>query len=414
MNDNVLVVVGIGHDGPVGLSPDARSHIAFARVLAGGRRQLGFFPDWRGEKVLLDNDVPAFVAMLQSRYRREKTVVLASGDPLFYGIGRSLLEAIPKEDMLFLPHVSSVQLAFARIKIAWDDARVVSLHGRPLEALIPAIEARNEKIAVLTDARNNPTAIAELLRQYGAAQCYALWVCENLGGPDERVSCLSRNSMPEETFSSLNIVVLLRESQGSENTEISLPLLGIPESEILHQPGPHGMITRREVRLLALCYLELRDGELLWDVGAGSGSVSLEAARLGERVQVCAIERDVEAFQRLQANVARFGAGRVRAVLAEAPEGLAPLPDPDAVFIGGSGGRLSDILVAAVQRLRPRGRIVLNCITLENFSFGWDTLNKLGLEPQATSIQLSHSRPLGRLHSLAPDNPIFILRARKP
>jgi precorrin-6B C5,15-methyltransferase / cobalt-precorrin-6B C5,C15-methyltransferase len=182
----------------------------------------------------------------------------------------------------------------------------------------------------------------------------------------------------------------------------------------LHQPGPHGMITRREVRLLALCYLELRDGDVLWDVGAGSGSVSLEAARLGERVQVCAIERDVEAFQRLQANVARFGAGRVRAVLAEAPEGLAPLPDPDAVFIGGSGGRLSDILVAAVQRLRPRGRIVLNCITLENFSFGWDTLHKLGLEPEATSIQLSHSRPLGRLHSLAPDNPIFILRARKP
>jgi precorrin-6B C5,15-methyltransferase / cobalt-precorrin-6B C5,C15-methyltransferase len=414
MNENVLVVVGIGHDGPEGLSPDARSHVAGASVLAGGRRQLGFFPHMRGEKFLLDNDVPAFVAALATRYRREKTVVLASGDPLFYGIGRALLEAIPNEDILFLPHVSSVQLAFARVKTAWDDARVVSLHGRPLEALIPAIEARHQKIAVLTDARNNPTAVAELLRQHGAAECYALWVCENLGGPDERVGCYSPDNMLKEMFSPLNVVVLLREGLASENAEMALPLLGIPEADILHQPGPHGMITRREVRLLALCYLELRDGDVLWDVGAGSGSVSVEAARLGERLQVCAIERDEEAFQRLTANAARLGGGRVRAVLAEAPEGFAPLPDPEAVFIGGSGGRLAEILSVVVRRLRPRGRIVLNCITLENFSLGWETLHKLGLEPEATSIQLAHSRPLGRLHSLAPDNPIFMLRARKP
>ncbi len=174
------------------------------------------------------------------------------------------------------------------------------------------------------------------------------------------------------------------------------------------------MITRREVRLLALCYLELRPEDVLWDVGAGSGSVSLEAARLSPRLQVFAVERDAAAFARLEANIAQFGAAGVRAVRAEAPEGLAALPDPDAVFVGGSGGRLAEILGVAAGRLESGGRIVLNCITLENFSRGWERLGELGLEPEATSVQLAHSRPLGRLHSLEPENPIFILRGRKP
>src|SRR5579859_1142034 len=120
-----LVVAGIGHDGPAGLSPEAHAHIEAAQLLAGGRRHLDFFPHWPGEKLVLDGDVAAFVETVRTRYRQEKTVVLASGDPLFYGIGRLLLEAIPREDLVFLPQLSSVQLAFARIKATWHDARVV-------------------------------------------------------------------------------------------------------------------------------------------------------------------------------------------------------------------------------------------------------------------------------------------------
>ena len=173
------------------------------------------------------------------------------------------------------------------------------------------------------------------------------------------------------------------------------------------------MITRREVRLLALCYLELRPGDVLWDVGAGSGSVALEAARLSPRLRISAVERDTATVARLEANIAQLGAGGVHAVCAEAPAGLTELPDPDAVFIGGSGGRLTEILAMVKERLKPGGRLVLNCITLENFCRGWEKLRELGMEPEATSVQLAHSRPLGRLHSLEPDNPIFILRARK-
>jgi precorrin-6B C5,15-methyltransferase / cobalt-precorrin-6B C5,C15-methyltransferase len=414
MNEHHLTVVGIGHDGPAGLSAEAHGHIEGAETLAGGRRQLDFFSEWQGEKIVVNGDVAAFVAAIETRYRQHKTIVLASGDPLFYGIGKALLEAIPKEDLLFVPHVGSIQLAFARVKESWQDAHVVSVHGRPMKALVPAIEAREAKIAVLTDTTNHPAAIADLIRRLGAAQDYALWVCENLGGPDERVSRFSPAEIREDAFSPLNVVVLLRQPRNAEIASGNISLLGIPESAILHQAGPHGMITRREVRLMALCYLELQAENVLWDIGAGSGSVSLEAARLGSGLQVFAIEREAEAFRRLEANVANLGAGRVRGVRADAPDGLSDLPDPDAVFIGGSGGRLTDILQKVAQRLRPGGRIVLNCITLENLSRGWEELRAMGLEPEATSIQLAHSRPLGRLHSMAPDNPIFILRARKP
>jgi precorrin-6B C5,15-methyltransferase / cobalt-precorrin-6B C5,C15-methyltransferase len=409
---HALFVVGIGHDGLRGLSPDARARVETARVLAGGRRHLQFVPQFQGEKLLLESDVSNWVEQVKQTYRQKKTVVLASGDPLFFGIGRALLDAMPRDELVFLPHISSVQLAFARIKETWHDAHIVSVHGRPLDALIAPIEERAPKIAVLTDPRHGPAAIAGLLRQLGS-DTYVMWVCENLGGPDERVSCHRPEAIRDQVFAPLNLVVLLREEQSEPNAAPSLPLLGIPETALLPQEGSRGMITRREVRLLAICYLELRPGEVLWDIGAGSGSVALEAARLSAHLQVFAIEHDAEAYAQLAANCARFGNGRVHAVCAEAPEGCAAWPAPDAVFIGGSGGRLDEILEAVAGRLKAGGRIVLNCITLENFARGWDKLQALGLEPEASSVQLAHSRPLGRWHSMAPENPIMIVRARK-
>ncbi len=193
-----------------------------------------------------------------------------------------------------------------------------------------------------------------------------------------------------------------------------LPLLGLPESAIRHRGEPSGLITKREVRLAALSYLELHPGDVLWDVGAGSGSVSLEAARLSPTLAIHAIEKAADALAYLKENVDNFGLANIHLVAGQAPESFVDLPDPHAVFLGGNGGRLLDILTNVMERLKPGGRLVLSCIALETFSQAWSWFSERHLHPQATSLQLAHSRPLGSLHRFEPENPIFLLRVKKP
>jgi precorrin-6Y C5,15-methyltransferase (decarboxylating) len=440
MTPEPLVVVGIGADGPAGLSPEALDHVRRAETLAGGKRHLAMFPDNAVRRIVIDADLAGLMGRLQEAHRQGKTVVLASGDPLFFGIGRALLEAFNRDDLVFLPQVGSVPLAFARIKETWHDARVVSLHGRPLATLLPVLREGADKIAVLTDARNDPAAIARLLVENGFGDDFVLWVCEELGGPGERVTRWQPRDLTTADFSPLNVVVLLRRAVGAASRAAPetpavrlgspdlhgahaggtpalrherLPLLGIPESALAHRAEGRGLITKREVRLIALCRLELHPGDVFWDVGAGSGSVAMEAARLSPDLRVFAIERSAQACRQLQENLRTLDLERIQLVHREAPEALTGLPAPDAVFVGGSGGRLTDILEVAVDQLRAGGRLVLNCITLETLARGWDWLHSRGLNPEATSVQLAHSRPLGSLHALEPDSPIFILQARK-
>src|SRR5579864_5827420 len=159
MTPEPIVVVGLGADGSATLSRESLDHIQRAGILAGGKRHLDLFPDWKGERIVIGADLIGVSARLKDSYHRIKTVVLASGDPLFYGIGRVLLETFPRDDLLFLPQVSSIQLAFARLKETWNDACVVSVHGRPMENLLPALARGEAKIAILTDGKNDPKAI---------------------------------------------------------------------------------------------------------------------------------------------------------------------------------------------------------------------------------------------------------------
>jgi precorrin-6Y C5,15-methyltransferase (decarboxylating) len=414
-----LLVIGIGQDGPAGLSPSSRASIARAKVLAGGRRHLAFFPEFAGRRIVIEADVSAVVAQLRACYSQAETVVLASGDPLFFGIGAALVEAIPREDLAFLPHVSSVQLAFARIRQPWHDARVESLHGRPLEALLPTIAERPRKLALLTDGRNHPARIVEFLALHGYDEKTTFWVAEDLDGPSERVTSWTADSIRGQEFSPLNVLIAVRDEAAANAPaphEVAAqhgPLVGIPDEAFEHAKQRRGMITKREVRLMALAALELQADDVLWDIGAGSGSVSIEAARLSPRLRVSAVERSDEAWEILQTNVRRFGLANIACVRGEAPGVLNDLPDPAAVFIGGSGGQLVEIIAGAVQRMPPGGRIVINCVTIENFILGWNTLRALELEPRVTTVQLSRSRPLAGLHAFEPDSPIYVLRGTK-
>ncbi len=407
MTSEPLVVIGIGHDGVAGLSQEALQHINQAEVLAGGVRHLAFFPDWQGQTVVIDADLEHVMQQLKVHAQQAKTVVLASGDPLFYGIGRTLTKHFPSESLCFLPHLSSVQLAFARLKTSWHDAQVVSLHGRPMESLLPALSQHAAKIALFTDHANHPAAIARFLLTHGYEH-YDLWVCEELGGTAERVTQWKLQDIEKKSFSPLNVVVLIR--RGDAPTSTGLPLIGLPEQSLAHRDG---MITKREIRLLTLGYLALHDGEVFWDVGAGSGSVALEAARLSASLRIFAIEKAEIAFGHIVANVQILALPHVQPIHGEAPEAFSALPDPHAVFIGGSGGRLPDIAATVAERLRPGGRLVMNCITLENFTLGWNLLQTDDWQVEATSVQLSHTQPLGSMHRFASDSPIFILQATK-
>jgi precorrin-6Y C5,15-methyltransferase (decarboxylating) len=272
------------------------------------------------------------------------------------------------------------------------------------------LQRRERKIAIFTDASNHPAAIARTVCANGAGADYVLWVCENLGSAEERLTYWAPGELHREDFAPLNLVVLLRDPSAcgvASANAAALPLLGIPEAALAHR----GLITKREIRLTALAYLELQPGNVLWDVGAGSGSMSLEAARLSPMLNVYAIDK---AGEHLQENIANFRLRNVHLIVGEAPEALAALPAPDAVFVGGSGGRLLAILAYAVHRLKPGGRLVLSCITLETFSQAWTWLSEHGCQPEATSLQLAHSRPLSHLHCLEPEHPIFLVRVKKP
>jgi precorrin-6Y C5,15-methyltransferase (decarboxylating) len=431
MTQEPIAVIGIGPEGAADLSAASLDHIRRAEVLAGGRRHHEYFPDHQGERIVLDGDIGQRLQETAVKARTRKTVVLASGDPLYYGIGKALLEVFAKDELIFFPHLSSVQLAFARLKETWHDACVVSLHGRPVYSLLAPLRRGEPKIAVLTDAVNDPHAICRLVDEAGCADDYVAWVCENLGGVDERLTQLSLRQPADTPFSALNVVVLVR--WGTTAPGANLPaLLGIPEDALAPRAAqgrgplepasassattrkPRRLITKREVRLLSLCHLELRPDDVLWDIGAGTGSVSIEAARLSPRLLVHAVERNPARCSWLKENVESFGLTNVHGLVGEAPEALARLPDPDAIFIGGSAGRLRDILAAAIPRLRRGGRLVINCIALETLNRGWTWLSEQGLEPELISVQVARSRPLGSLHCLEPEHPISILKARKP
>ncbi len=403
-----IVVIGIGADGAVSLSKEALDFIANADVLAGGKRHIGFFPSWQGESISIEADIDPLIIRLKEHFHEKKVVVLASGDPLFFGIGRVLLAAFPKDDLFFIPHISSIQLAFSKIKESWDDAAVVSVHGRSIDNLLHYL-GRSPKIAVLTDTKNTPDAIGNYIIKH-KVEDYKLVVCESLGSAEERITEWTADTVRGQSFSPLNVVILIRKQTADS---VSLPLLGLPDEAFHVHAGIPRMVTKQEIRVVAISYLNLQPESIVWDVGAGSGSVSIEMARMSNRIRVYALEQDPHRFSDLKENIRRFEAYNVVPVEGAAPEIFSNLPTPDAVFIGGSDQKLNVILSEIAVRLKPLGQIVMNTVTLENLSVGFEQMKRLKLNPSVTSIQLAHSGALGRYHTMKPDHPLFIIRGQK-
>jgi precorrin-6B C5,15-methyltransferase / cobalt-precorrin-6B C5,C15-methyltransferase len=395
-----IYVIGAGIEGEEGFSRRVQELIGQAEILMGGERQLMLFPDFPGEKVVIGSNLAAITERLETTDRR--VVVLASGDPLFFGIGRHLLRNLPEERLEFVPNVSSVQSAFAKIKEPWDDAVFISAHGRGLKGAVDRIVA-NDKAAVLTDETNTPAAIAAELVQRGRAG-YAAYLCENLGTPEERIITTDVKGLLDIEAAALNVLILIKEYEAGG--EEYVPTLGIPDEEFATVKK---LITKEEIRVVTLAKLKLRHDMVLWDLGAGSGSLSVEADHLLPNGRIFAVERNPQCGEVIRANLKKFNTRNVTLVEEEAPACLDNLPDPDRVFIGGSGGHLWEILEAVDARLPAEGRIVLNAVTLDTLTAANEFLDNAGYHVEVTTVNISRTRPLTDYKMFEAYNPVFIV-----
>ncbi|MBU0663208.1 MAG: precorrin-6y C5,15-methyltransferase (decarboxylating) subunit CbiE [Proteobacteria bacterium] len=320
--------------------------------------------------------------------------ILASGDPLFFGIGRTLLQSFGPDRITIYPALSSMQNAFSRFKIPWDDARFLSLHGRATNNLASSILIHN-KVFLFTDHSFSPDLIAHsLLTECGKAidTEYMVHVAENLGMDNERLHTGTLSEIAVRSFSPLNVMILLKISPRS-----TLPPFGLSEDEIVHS---RGLITKNEVRAASLHALKLPRQGVFWDVGAGSGAVGLEAARLFPELQVFAVEREDEQIGNIEKNREHFQAWNLQVFHGSAPDTLPALPAPDRVFIGGSGGQLHAIIKHAAEKLNPGGRIVVNAVLEKTAQNAPAFLHEQGL-----TVSLSEIRVTRRSYPQAMDAP---------
>ena len=386
----------IGYDGQ-GPAPAARSRLAAATLVCGAERHLSRTRVPPSARTVVMGDVDAAVQALLGH--DGDSVVLTSGDPGFFGILRRLRAAGVSPEVH--PAVSSVALAFARAGIDWSDARIVSAHGRDPGPALAAVRAGG-KLAVLTDARTGPAEVAAV-----APPGARLVVCERLGQADERVTCGRPHEIAGQRWTEPNVVLVLTAAGPAATPWASGPPppgpgWALPESAFAHRDG---MVTKAEVRALALARLGPQAGQLIWDVGAGSGSVAVECARLG--AAVVAVERADPSH--LHANAARHGV-HLQVVTGEAPAVLGELPDPDAVFVGGGGAQVGDIVSACVAR---GPRIVVVALAALDRLAGV----RRALAPYAVDgVQLSAARlrPLGEACGLAAVNPVLLLWGTRP
>lgn len=390
-------VIGI-EPGATALPPGVRVDVDSCALLAGAARHLELLPEFVGERYDLAEGLQPLVERLATDPTL-RVAVLASGDPGFFGVAALLLRRIPREQLHLHPAVSSLQLAFARAGEPWSDARFASLHGRPLENLAAVLGA--PRIGLFTDGTNNPPAIARFLLDSGWDDGEMV-VAEELALPGERLTRGPPRELLEWRGSELNVVLLLRPGQDPR------PLgPGLPEEEFSHS---RGLITKAEVRAVALGLLRLPRQGVLWDVGAGSGSLTVEACLAAPGLRAFAVEKTADGLGHIRENRRRFRVAGLVPVAGVAPEALGDLPNPDCVFVGGSGGNLAQILDTCWGRLRPGGTLVVSAVLTETLGETLDWCRERGVPVAFREVSAARSRPVAGRHRLEPQNPVTLVQ----
>ena len=395
-------VVGLGMS-PADLTQRAREIIQEAQVLVGGRRLLDYFPEHRSMKIPLGKDPEGSLKQLPALAETKRVVVLASGDPNFYGVGPLVVRVLGAEHVVIHPNLTAIQTACARLQMPWQDATVISLHGRAWEPLTAALD-KPGPLLIYTDPAHSPGEIARFLQAQGLSQA-RFCVLEDLGQDTERITWMSLAEAQEREFSLLNLVVVVPEPGEVSSWRPQLHL-GLPEAALVHQAG---LITKAEVRVVALAKLKLLPGQVLWDVGAGCGSVGLEASLLIPGGKIFAVERHPERAAQIVANRDKFGVHNLEVVCAPAPVCLAQLPDPQRVFVGGGGPEVGAIIQEAVRRLGPEGRVVVTAALLETLATARTALEQVGWEVEVVELQVSRSHDLAGGTALQALNPVWVI-----
>jgi len=404
-----LSIVGLGEDGLEGLTPTARVLFDQAEVLIGGRRVFAMVPEDGRERLTWPSPLSALVEEIVAR-RGQRVCVLATGDPLHDGIGATLANRVPIEEMTIVPAPSAYALACARL--GWNRAEVetLTLHGRPLELVHPSVQP-GAKLLLLSNGAETPAEVAALLcaRGYGPSR---MVVFEHMGGPRER-----RHEGAAEDWNAQGDTQAIADFNTVAVDCVAAPgaaLLprspGLPDDAFRHD----GQMTKREVRAITLAALAPVPGQLLWDVGAGAGSVAIEWLRADPRCRAIAIEREPDRIALIAGNAGALGVPGLEIVAGTAPAALHGLAPPDAVFLGG-GVRSANVFEAAWSALKPGGRLVANAVTLEGAAALANWYGELGGEygGELLRIAISHAGPVGGASVLRPRLPVTQLRLAK-
>jgi precorrin-6Y C5,15-methyltransferase (decarboxylating) len=397
-----LSIIGLGEDGLDGLSPAARSLLAQACLVVGGKRHLALAGDFPGERLAWPSPPEAAFPEILSR-RGQPVCVLASGDPFFYGIGSLLTQHVAAEEMRCLPSPSAFSLAASKLGWAQQDCALLTLHGRPLERIIPQLQPGARILALSWDG-TTPAKLAALLTARGMGRT-VMTVLENIGGPSERIRKSSADGFALGDIDPLNTIAL--EVVADDHARI-IPRTGsLPDDWFEHD----GQITRRDMRAVTLSALAPRRGELLWDIGAGSGSVSIEWMLADPANRAIAIERNAVRAARIQRNALALGVPDLQVVEGAAPDILHGLPKPDAIFIGG-GATHDGVLDAAWSALAPRGRLVVNAVTIETQAELTRRFTALGGE--LLSFNFARADRIGGFHGWRAAMPVVQWTVIKP
>ncbi len=384
-----LVILGIGDDGLAGLTEAARKELMSADVILGAPSTLSLLESVPGRRVALEADMTLALRQVREALHSRHPVLVSTGDPLFYGVARYLCDRLGKDLFDVVPHVSSMQLAFARIKESWEDAYLTSLSGRSIEAVIDRIRTA-EKAGLFSSDEWPPARLARELLDHGI-DYFRAYVCENLGSPDERVTQATLLDLASMEFNPLNVIILVREPNRPDRASRAgrRRLFGNPDDSFAQSLPKRGLITQAEVRAIALAQLDIRATSVVWDIGAGSGSVAIEAAQLAHEGMVYAIEPEPADIALVQANAEAFGVPNVRPVAGRAPEVLAGLPDPEAIFVGGTGRQVDLVLEAAYARLCHGGSMAVNVATIEGLAAAYHKLKALAGQVRVWNVSIA-------------------------